>query len=73
VDTRANSRDVSWGGLSGHDCGLGGDSCWLSGLSGNSCGLAGLRGSDREHARDDTKGVGLSEQGGLGEGIDRGL
>jgi hypothetical protein len=73
VDTGADSGDVSRGGLSGHNCGLAGDDGWLAGLSGNNCGLGGLRSSDGEHARDDAEGVGLSEQRGLGEGVDRGL
>jgi hypothetical protein len=70
VDTGANSGDISRGGLSGHDCGLACDDAGLAGDGSDNCGLAGLRGGDGEHARDDTKGVGLHSQAGLREGID---
>lgn len=61
VDTRADSGDVSWDGLGGHN----------SGLVSDGSGLLANGGSDRELASDDTKRVGLGQKAGLGEGVDR--
>lgn len=73
VDTRADSGDVSGGGLGGDDGGLRGHDCRLAGLLSDNGGLRGLLGGNGEHASDHAEGVGLLEQRGLGEGVDRGL
>lgn len=73
MDTRADSRDVSGGGLGGDHGWLRGHDCRLAGLLSDNGGLRGLLGGNGEHASYHAKGVGLLEQRGLGEGVDRGL
>jgi hypothetical protein len=73
VDTRADSGDISWGGLGGNDGRLRGNSCGLAGLVGDNGGLAGLLGVDGEHSSYHAERVGLRKQGGLGEWVDRRL
>lgn len=63
METGADSRDVVRQGLRGNDCGLRGDNRRLGSHNG----------SLGELTRDDAEGVGLGEEVGLGEGVDRGL
>lgn len=66
MNTGANSRDVSWQRLRGHNR-------WLSGDDGVDCRLGWLLGDNGWLSSHNAERVGASKESGLGVGIDRGL